>query len=277
MKRILPKHPAIDISISCRDGEGVGNECLDVRLDDDNTMTFCVGDSGCCGSILEQFRSTMGTPVEIMDALNEVAIDNNLDKKPYAMFIGQLNLSNGRFVFCNAGHAFPKLSLSVNHKLSPEYNPFCNSQLANCQPLGMESGTCYTERAIILPMGATLSFITSEISGNEDGSCLEITWKARLESLHSWLLAQGLVDNINELALEEALVNILKYSSATAVSVISLNSISFQFIDNGKAFDPTTAISQSDGVGLELIRGIGSPVYKRQGDLNVLTLTFGEE
>lgn len=287
----LPEHPAIELSSFYKSAQNVGGDLYDARLEG-NMLTFCIGDISGHGlpaallmsQMIGIFRSTHGTPKEIMDTLNGVLADNNPDMQFCTMFIGQLNITNGMLSFCNAGHLIPELTfhrtpLDIPSSLLDTLN---NNLSIVCPPLGIDSSVQYSEQTAILPMGITIELFTDGIYEDEDDDItrLNITWKARLENLHPWLLSQGIEEDMYELAIEEALVNVLKYSTATTVLLIPLPSqqptIRYIIMDNGIPFDPTTATSQSDGVGLNIIRQMGVPVYERKEDINCLTLTFGQ-
>lgn len=87
-----------------------------------------------------------------------------------------------------------------------------------------------------------------------------------------------------ELAAEEAVVNILRYSQASEIEMalsIQHSAFSIQLSDDGVAFDPTkhkpnekaTHERQIGGMGISLIRQIVDEIhYERANDRNVLTL-----
>ena len=103
----------------------------------------------------------------------------------------------------------------------------------------------------------------------------------------------GLIENDLsriELAVEEAVINIMNYSFPEKDGEISMNcelsnnSIIIEISDNGIPFDPlaqidpdiTLPIEERDvgGLGIFLIKNIMSDVtYQRKNDCNVLTLT----
>lgn len=297
---VLPEHPSLELSALYKPAQNVGGDLYDIRLENNDILTFCIGDISGHGMpaalLMSQvagiFRSTHGSPAEIMKALNIVLSDNNPNMQFCTMFIGQLNLSNGTLVFCNAGHPVPEIKALATGDILNSHFSILNSPVL--PPLGIDSSVEYSEHTFILPMGVTLALFTDGVYEDEDDdiSRLNITWKAKLENLHPWLLAQGIENNMTELALEEALVNVLKYSTASAVSLLPFNpqndnqsdctpsseqNSSFVLLDNGMPFDPVTAVSLSDGVGLNLIREIASPVYERQNGINCLTMSFGNK
>lgn len=288
----LPKHPAIELSSFYKSALNVGGDLYDARLEGD-LLTFCIGDISGHGLpaalLMSQMvgieRAIHGSPAEMMSTLNAVLAENNPDMQFCTMFIGQLNVTNGVLTFCNAGHPVPEFTFH-GQPLTDISSPLMdtlNGQLTTVfPPLGIDLSTRYSDQSAVLPAGMTIRLFTDGVYEDEDDdiSRLDITWKARLENLHPWLLAQGEENNMTELAIEEALVNVVKHSTATDVLLLPVTSSSsaaqYMLMDNGIPFDPTTAVSQSDGVGLNIIRELGAPAYERKEDLNCLMLTFGQ-
>ena len=95
-----------------------------------------------------------------------------------------------------------------------------------------------------------------------------------------------------ELAAEETLVNILTYAYPKSVGEVDItckeessSRLIFEITDWGDAFDPLSlpvpdllaelAIRRVGGLGVFLVRQMADRIeYRRQGDTNVLTLTF---
>ncbi len=95
-----------------------------------------------------------------------------------------------------------------------------------------------------------------------------------------------------ELALEEAIVNVVKYSSSAPDSVITVecrlnneNEFAIDIIDNGPAFNPLskdipdTSANIEDrpigGLGIFFIKEMTDGVsYAREADKNILTITM---
>lgn len=93
------------------------------------------------------------------------------------------------------------------------------------------------------------------------------------------------------LVVEEILTNIVKYayddprdSHVEVRLVLGQEEIRLEFVDNGREFDPLVvatppvhdsfADTQPGGVGLLLVRKMAdSMTYRREGDLNILTIT----
>ena len=117
----------------------------------------------------------------------------------------------------------------------------------------------------------------------------EDQWPALRTALHNYGLCAGLDKRTlkkTEVALEEAVVNIIKYSGATEITLtVSLEeeALNIQLSDNGEAFDPTAqatadtektvAERQIGGLGIALIRQIADLLhYRREEGKNILTI-----
>jgi anti-sigma regulatory factor (Ser/Thr protein kinase) len=96
-----------------------------------------------------------------------------------------------------------------------------------------------------------------------------------------------------ELAVEEALVNILTYAYPMTTGEVSVRcenkgeALVVSIIDHGIAFDPLTlpvpdllaelASRHVGGLGVFFVRNMTENVeYRREGDTNILTLIFGK-
>ena len=92
-----------------------------------------------------------------------------------------------------------------------------------------------------------------------------------------------------EVAIEEAVVNIVKYSQASWIELgvmgygLPVTGLEITLRDDGVAFDPTkqaevdteqvTAERQIGGLGIALLRKIADEVsYRREKEINALTL-----
>jgi sigma-B regulation protein RsbU (phosphoserine phosphatase) len=114
-------------------------------------------------------------------------------------------------------------------------------------------------------------------------------WPEMRLALHNYGLCAGMdlrTLKKTEVAIEEAVVNIVNYSQATWLELKIKNEkikIVISLSDNGVAFDPTkqeevdtekvTAERQVGGLGIALLRRIADEVhYSREDDINTLTI-----
>ena len=118
-------------------------------------------------------------------------------------------------------------------------------------------------------------------------------WPQMRTALHEYGLCAGLdlrTLKKTEVAIEEAVVNIVNYSQATWMELkvkgerLKVKGLEITLSDNGIAFDPTkqaevdtdqvTAERQIGGLGIALLRKIADEVrYERTNDINALTIT----
>ena len=118
-------------------------------------------------------------------------------------------------------------------------------------------------------------------------------WPQMRTALHEYGLCAGLdlrTLKKTEVAIEEAVVNIVNYSQATWMELkvkgerLKVKGLEITLSDNGIAFDPTkqaevdteqvTAERQIGGLGIALLRKITDEVrYERTNDINALTIT----
>ena len=112
-----PERSDIDIYGMMIPAKSVGGDLFDFLLRDDH-LYFCIGDVSGKGmpaalvmSVTRSlFRSTVALeqePDRIMTRINLALCDGNKTDMFVTMFIGKLDLTSGRLVYCNAGHEAP--------------------------------------------------------------------------------------------------------------------------------------------------------------------------
>ena len=114
-------------------------------------------------------------------------------------------------------------------------------------------------------------------------------WPALRAAVHEYGLCVGIEKRALkklEMALEEAVVNIVHYSHATEIEMAisrQNSAISIRLADDGIAFDPTAQESadtekvvaerQIGGLGITLLKQIADDLqYRREGEKNLLTI-----
>ncbi len=112
-------------------------------------------------------------------------------------------------------------------------------------------------------------------------------WPELRHAIHEYGICAGMEKRMLkklEMAAEEVVVNILRYSQATEIEMAVWcqdSAFSIQFADDGTAFDPTTyepkpnaaEERQIGGLGITLVRQIADEIhYERSDGRNVLTL-----
>ena len=115
----FPRYAGLDLYATMLPAKDVGGDLYDCLIIDD-MLYFCVGDVSGKGVPAALFMA-MGTrlfrtlakyempPGAIADAMNRELCTNNDGHMFITMFIGQLDLWNGRLEYCNCGHNPPAL------------------------------------------------------------------------------------------------------------------------------------------------------------------------
>lgn len=115
----FPRYPGLDLYATMLPAKDVGGDLYDCLIIDD-MLYFCLGDVSGKGVPAALFMA-MSTrlfrtlakyempPAAIAHAMNQELCTNNDNFMFVTMFIGQLDLWNGRLEFCNCGHNPPVL------------------------------------------------------------------------------------------------------------------------------------------------------------------------
>lgn len=119
----FPRYAGLDLYATMLPAKDVGGDLYDCLIIDD-MLYFCVGDVSGKGVPAALFMA-MGTrlfrtlakyekpPGAIADAMNRELCTNNEGHMFITMFIGQLDLWNGRLEYCNCGHNPPALDAEL--------------------------------------------------------------------------------------------------------------------------------------------------------------------
>ena len=130
--RLLPKYKSFDLWSAVKMGQMEGSGVMDYCVRD-GKLFFCVGESGVEGvkaSLLTtivkaQFRTAAtfeSQPDKIMSAINNALAQKENKGIDIRLFIGVLDIYNGKLYFCNASHAAPLLVSNELHHLPVEQN-----------------------------------------------------------------------------------------------------------------------------------------------------------
>ena len=130
--RQLTKFKSFDLWSAVKMGQMEGGGVMDYRVRD-GKLFFCVGESeaeGIKASLLTtivkaQFRTAAtfeSQPEKIMSAINNALAQTDHNSINIRLFIGVLDIHNGKLYFCNAGHAAPLLVSNELHHLPVEQN-----------------------------------------------------------------------------------------------------------------------------------------------------------
>ena len=159
--RLLPKYKSFDLWSAIKMGQMEGGGVMDYCVRD-GKLFFCVGESGVEGvkaSLLTtivkaQFRTAAtfeSQPDKIMSAINNALAQKENKGIDIRLFIGVLDIYNGKLYFCNASHAAPLLVSNELHHLPVEQNV----------AIGEEPNYAYEAQEITMLPG-TMIFLNTE-------------------------------------------------------------------------------------------------------------------
>ena len=176
----FPRYPGLDIYATMLPAKDVGGDLYDFLIIDD-MLYFCLGDVSGKGVPAALFMA-MGTrlfrtlakyempPAAIADAMNRELCTNNENFMFITMFIGQLDLWNGRLEYCNCGHNPPVLGSQF---IEMEANA----------PLGLWSDMHYVQEHIDDIRGQRFFVYSDGLSEAEDHSLNQFGEEQMLEWL----------------------------------------------------------------------------------------------
>ena len=165
---MLPGHdisrPDVDVSGKQVTALEVGGDLYDYFIRDEK-LYFCIGDvsgkgvpSSLVMAVVHSHFRILGqhesSPVRMMQAINEVASEDNETNMFVTLFIGVLDLPTGRLRYCNAGHDAP---LIIDQEITPLP---VNAHL----PVGVFSDFKYDQQETLLPNDATLFLYTDGLT-----------------------------------------------------------------------------------------------------------------
>lgn len=162
----------------------VGGDLFDFYIRDDK-MFFCIGDVSGKGipaslvmavtrSLFRSLSSYVNSPAQIVSQMNDSLAGEGNDQNMFVtLFLGILDLSSGKLLYCNAGHDAP-VWLSALGESGLSYLP-CAPNL----PLGVLSCYTYTEQSAHLKAGDALFLYTDGLTEAEN-SAHELFGKERM-------------------------------------------------------------------------------------------------
>ena len=125
----FPERNDIDIFASMTPAWDVGGDFYDYYLDGDR-LWFCIADVSGKGVpaalvmaiTVSHFRTEArhcDTPAEVITTLNDGMAGTNAQNMFVTMFVGMLDLMDGRFLYCNAGHNAPVVASAEGKAFLP--------------------------------------------------------------------------------------------------------------------------------------------------------------
>ena len=183
---VFPDRPGVDLYAYMQPAKEVGGDLYDYVLIDDY-LYFCVGDvsgKGVPASLVmaqttRLFRSLATQekqPAQIVQCINTEMTDERVTHGMFVtMFIGLVNLSTGRLVFCNAGHNPPVLGGEEAGGTILKINPNA--------PVGLWPELVYVEEEIACIKGRPLFIYTDGLTEAENADLQQFGEERMLETL----------------------------------------------------------------------------------------------
>ena len=161
------RHDDVDVVGSLVPAREVGGDLFDYFIRD-GKLFFCIGDVSGKGtpsamlmagtrSFFRAFSAQENNPACIMQLINKSACQGNDTNMFVTLFIGVLDLSSGRLLYCDAGHDKPIVLTPLTTHPSPLT---CNPHL----PVGIFDDVEYTVEETSLTAGDTLFLYTDGLT-----------------------------------------------------------------------------------------------------------------
>ena len=165
----FPERDDIDIYASMTPAWDVGGDFYDFYLDGDR-LWFCIADVSGKGVpaalvmaiTVSHFRTDArlyDSPEEVVTALNDGMAGSNAQNMFVTMFVGMLDLMDGRFLYCNAGHNAPVVASAEGKAFLP-----VDANL----PIGLIEGFGYRYSDSYLNEGGMLFLYTDGLTEAEN-------------------------------------------------------------------------------------------------------------
>jgi sigma-B regulation protein RsbU (phosphoserine phosphatase) len=190
-----PERSDIDIFGSLTPAKDVGGDLFDFYImhtpDHGDRLCFCIGDVSGKGvpaslvmattrSLFRNISAHVSNPGNIVRVINEAQVEGNEAAMFVTLFVGILDLADGRLLYCNAGHNPPML---LGSELS--YLP-CDPNL----PAGLMPEIDFTVQETVLQPGDIIFLYTDGLNEAEDAAQAQFG-EERMEQVASRLMAEG--------------------------------------------------------------------------------------
>ena len=172
---MLPKddsvaHERLDISGRLTPAKAVGGDLYDFFIKEDK-LFFCIGDvSGkgvpaslvmsIIGAMFRTLSNSKGSPAAIMRELNDSMCSRNTSMMFVTLFIGILEISSGKLVYCNAGHNAPVATGPDVKELDVKPNI----------AIGIAPGWDYADQRVTVKPGTSVLLYTDGLTEAENQS-----------------------------------------------------------------------------------------------------------
>ncbi|MBQ9355820.1 MAG: SpoIIE family protein phosphatase [Prevotella sp.] len=160
----LPRRNDVSLAASMTQAKAVGSNLYDYVLREDK-LFICIGDTNMKGAQASliiamtkaQFRALVAIedqPKRIMEAMNDTMARAGGSTMALTLFVGVLNLSDGRLLFCNAGHEAPVLAGSGVGLLPVDSN----------LPMGKDARHVFTQQDTLIDPGTVILLYTKGLA-----------------------------------------------------------------------------------------------------------------
>lgn len=165
----FPERKDIDMAAAILPAKEVGGDLYDFFIRDEK-LYFCIGDVSGKGvpaalvmavtrSLFRAVSTHETNPGVIVSSMNDSMADMNESNMFVTFFCGILDLANGRFRYCNAGHNSPVILSDSKEILRTESNV----------PLGIMRGYSFIEQETALEADDALFLYTDGVTEAENG------------------------------------------------------------------------------------------------------------
>lgn len=213
--KVFPPYPEraqLDLYAHLQPAREVGGDLYDFFLID-NKLYLVVGDVSGKGvpaslvmaitcRLIRLIAAQTDSPAQMAKALNDSISEGNSTNMFVTMFIGVLNLEDGSFRYCNAGHNPPVLALPDSEARFHEVTPNI--------PIGVMCGFDFVEQSMQLPDHGTLFLYTDGVNEAENKNAelfgnkrmLSVVRRNSCESAKS--IVQHMLQEVNQFAGDAA-------------------------------------------------------------------------
>ena len=199
--KVFPAFPErfdLDMAADIVPAKEVGGDLYDFFIRDEK-LFFCIGDvsgKGVPASLVmavtrTSFRNLSAredSPGRIMTAMNDSLSAMNESSMFVTLFLGVLNLTDGRLRYCNAGHNPPRALTDSIHPLPVEAN----------LPLGIIGGFEFKEQSVDLQYDDALFLYTDGLTEAENAAHEQFGEERMDEVLRVRKSAEGHLENIKQ-------------------------------------------------------------------------------
>ncbi|MBR4898986.1 MAG: SpoIIE family protein phosphatase [Prevotella sp.] len=190
----FPERDDIDIYGTLTPAKDVGGDLFDFFIRDEH-LFFCIGDVSGKGvpaslvmavtrSLFRNISAHVTDPNLIMTALNDVQSESNDTNMFVTLFVGVLDLANGKLQYCNAGHNAPLIILATTQR------PVFLNVHPNL-PIGVMPKWQFTLQETVLEPQSAIFLFTDGLNEAEDATHAQFGQLRIIREIESLLARSG--------------------------------------------------------------------------------------